>query len=172
MGFIEEYKRLDRLCQDIMKVERGITTYIEKMEACPSGFFYTESWNADLKMLKHCRWIRNKISHEPGCSEDNMCSPDDELWLSSFYNRILNQTDPLALYHKAQNTETLPTAQTAQKQPAIPTEKSEESSLHRIAHKKNKKRILLWFGKILVVLLLVAILLFLAMVTQEFLQLI
>ena len=101
-----------------------------------------------------------------------MCSTDDKLWLSAFYNRILNQTDPLALYHKAQNTETLPTAQTVQKQPALPTEPSEESSRHRIAHKKNRKRILPWFGKILVALLLVAILLFLAMITQEFLQLI
>ena len=44
---------------------------------------------------------RNQISHEPGCTEQNMCKPEDEVWINNFYNRIINQTDPLAHYHKA-----------------------------------------------------------------------
>jgi hypothetical protein len=30
-----------------------------------------------------------------------MCDPSDALWLEDFYSRIMNQTDPLALYRKA-----------------------------------------------------------------------
>ena len=30
-----------------------------------------------------------------------MCEPDDVLWLEQFYTRIMEQTDPLALYRKA-----------------------------------------------------------------------
>ena len=181
MGFIEEYKRLDRLCQDTMKAQSGIKAYTEEMEAHPKGYFYVESWNTDLKMLYHCRRIRNKISHEPGCSEDNMCSSDDELWLVRFYERILKQTDPLALYRKSQNTQTRSAVQTAQAQPvmqtvqmppATQTAQSEESSIHRIAPKKSRKRILPWFGKVVISLLLVTILIFLIMIVKEFLQLI
>ena len=54
-----------------------------------------------MKYLKLYRWVRNQISHEPGCTEQNMCDPEDELWLDEFYSRIMNQTDPLSLYHQA-----------------------------------------------------------------------
>ena len=54
-----------------------------------------------MKNLKHYRWVRNQISHEPGCTEQNMCEPEDKLWLDEFYSRIMNQTDPLSLYHRA-----------------------------------------------------------------------
>ena len=30
-----------------------------------------------------------------------MCEPGDEEWLDDFYDRIMTQTDPLALYRKA-----------------------------------------------------------------------
>lgn len=30
-----------------------------------------------------------------------MCEPSDTVWLDDFYSRIMNQTDPLALYSKA-----------------------------------------------------------------------
>ena len=30
-----------------------------------------------------------------------MCEPDDALWLEQFYTRIMEQTDPLAMYRKA-----------------------------------------------------------------------
>ena len=36
-----------------------------------------------------------------GCTEQNMCSPEDVLWLNTFYYRIMNQTDPLSLYYQA-----------------------------------------------------------------------
>jgi len=101
MGFIDSYKHLEKLCGEVLNDDRRLTAYIDEMENTPNGFRYIPSWNEDLKKLKHYRWVRNQISHEPNCNESNMCEPDDELWLNNFYKRIINQTDPLALYLKA-----------------------------------------------------------------------
>ena len=101
MGFIDEYKRLEKLCGDLLNDDRRISAYIEQMQANPCGAYYVKNWEADLKQLKHCRWIRNKIVHEPNCTEENMSTPLDTQWIVGFYSRILNQTDPLALYYKA-----------------------------------------------------------------------
>jgi hypothetical protein len=79
------------------------------MSQIPRGPIFVLGWDNDLKQLKHYRWIRNKIDHEPGYTEENMCKPADAEWLDGFYSRVLNQTDPLALYRKAlqQHTETV-----------------------------------------------------------------
>ena len=101
MGFIDSYKHLEKLCGEVLNDDRRLSAYIDKMENTTNGYRYVSSWNEDLNKLKHYRWVRNQISHEPNCNESNMCEPDDELWLDSFYERIMNQTDPLALYLKA-----------------------------------------------------------------------
>lgn len=101
MGFIDSYKQLEKLCGEVLNDDRRISAYIDEMINIPNGALYVSNWDKDLKKLKHYRWVRNKISHEPGCSELNMCEPVDELWIDDFYMRIINQTDPLALYHKA-----------------------------------------------------------------------
>lgn len=101
MSFLESYKHLDKICKDILNTDRGISSYIEEMTNLPNGAFYIKDWDKDLKALNHYRWIRNKITHEPECSEDNMCSPNDAIWLDRFYMRIINQNDPLTLYSKA-----------------------------------------------------------------------
>ena len=101
MSFISSYKHLEKLCGEVMNDRRCISAYIEEMERKPRGAFYVPSWNDDLKALKHYRWVRNQIAHEPDCDEDNMCDEDDVLWLAQFYSRIMNQTDPLTLYRKA-----------------------------------------------------------------------
>lgn len=101
MGFIDSYKHLEKLCGEILNDDRRVSAYIDEMLNTPRGSFYVRTWDDDLKKLKHYRWVRNQISHEPGCSESNMCKPEDELWLNNFYYRILNQTDPLSLYDKA-----------------------------------------------------------------------
>lgn len=109
MGFIDSYKHLEKLCGEILNDDRRISAYIDEMLNTPSGSFYVKNWNEDLKKLKHYRWVRNQITHEPDCNEFNMCEPEDELWLENFYSRIMNQADPLTLYYKAttshQNTE-------------------------------------------------------------------
>lgn len=101
MAFLEEYKRLEKLCNDMYSKEHGISLYIEDMLNHPQGINYVSSWNFDLKQLKHYRWLRNKLVHDVDCYEDEMCDEEDEEWLDDFYNRILKQKDPLALYRKA-----------------------------------------------------------------------
>ena len=101
MGFLEAYKHLERLCGDILNEERPISAYIEEMKNTPRGAFMISDWDDDLKNLEYYRRIRNKITHEPGCTEENMCDPEDTLWLEDFYERIINQTDPITLYRKA-----------------------------------------------------------------------
>lgn len=70
--FFEEYKKLDNLCKDLFKSDRGVSQHIEEMECTPlSKSRLVESWQDDYKMLKHVRWIRNNIAHNDECSECN-----------------------------------------------------------------------------------------------------
>lgn len=101
MSFMDSYKRLEKLCGEILGNERPVKTYIEEMKKYPQGARYVSRWDDDLAQLKHYLWVRNKISHDPGCSEENMCQPNDAAWLDAFYLRIMNQKDPLTLYRIA-----------------------------------------------------------------------
>ncbi len=104
MSFMYSYKDLDKLCKEIFgcsEPESGISAYIDEMYGISDGRYYVEGWESDLKRLKHYRWVRNKISHEPDCSEENMCERGDENWLKEFRSRIMSAKDPLALYEKA-----------------------------------------------------------------------
>lgn len=40
MGFVESYKRLDRLCGDILSTDRGVSAYIDEMKAVNYGRRY------------------------------------------------------------------------------------------------------------------------------------
>ena len=84
-----------RGCSDILNDERRISAYIDEMAKISDGSTKVHNWDNDLKKLKHYRWIRNQIVHEPDCQEENICHPDDVAWLNNFYSRIMNQTDPL-----------------------------------------------------------------------------
>lgn len=101
MSFIASYKHLEKLCGDMLNDRHGVSAYIDEMLNKPRGTYHVGGWDNDLKQLKHYRWVRNQIVHEPSCTEENMCHPKDVDWLNDFYNRIMNQTDPLALYRKA-----------------------------------------------------------------------
>lgn len=70
------------------------------MEGRPSAEYRIAGWKQDYLKLKHYRYIRNQIAHENYAEEENMSCPEDTVWLDNFYNRIMNQTDPLALYYK------------------------------------------------------------------------
>ena len=117
MRFMSSYKQLEKLCGEVLNQTRPISAYIEEMEKAPRGAFLVPHWNEDLKKLKHYRWIRNKITHEPNCDETNMCHADDAIWLDQFYGRIMNQTDPLALYRKATRPITMPINKQSHKNP-------------------------------------------------------
>lgn len=101
MTFMASYKHLEKLCGDVMGDQRRLSAYIEEMERKPMGPRYVPGWNEDLRRLKHYRWVRNQIVHDPDCEEDDLCAPADVDWLEDFYDRIMEQTDPLALYRKA-----------------------------------------------------------------------
>lgn len=101
MEFINSYKRLEKLCNEIYDSNHGISAYIDDMARLTSAPLYVFGWNDDLKQLKHYRWLRNQIAHEPNCTEENMCEYGDAQWIDDFYDRIMNQSDPLAMYRKA-----------------------------------------------------------------------
>lgn len=85
MGFIDSYKHLEKLCGDVLGDERRVSAYIDEMLNLPRGTYLVTGWNEDLKTLKHYRWVRNRIVHDPGCTKENMCEPGDALWLDNFF---------------------------------------------------------------------------------------
>lgn len=117
--------------------ERRLSAYIDEMLKKPNGAFYVIGWNEDLKQLKHYRWVRNQISHEPGCTEQNMCEPSDTMWLDNFYARIINQTDPLALYYQATKPRTIQRPPKMQNQPQI--YHTSTNNTYNQTYKHNKK---------------------------------
>lgn len=93
MNFINSYKRLEQLCNDMFNDKHGISIYIDKLSKI-------DNKNIDLKKLKHCRYLRNKIVHEPNCTEENMCKPEDIKFLNDFYKKIKNHADPLSKHNE------------------------------------------------------------------------
>ena len=133
MEFMNAYKHLEKLCGDLLNDERRISAYIDEMAKISDGTSKVYNWDNDLKKLKHYRWIRNQIVHEPDCQEENMCHPDDVAWLNNFYSRIMNQTDPLALYLKSSKVN--PLTKTQKESNYSPQRKTTKLTL-RLKHKK------------------------------------
>ena len=125
MGFIEAYKRLEKLCGEVLNNERRVSAYIDEMINNPSGSRYVAGWDEVLKQLRHYRWVRNQIVHEPDCTEDNMCEPDDAEWLESFHLRIMSASDPLSMYRKARNPQV--------------TQKPKQTHSNKFTHPEYKK---------------------------------
>ncbi len=102
MSFLESYKKLDALCKDICRQEKGVTAYLEEMDRHSSAKNMIPGWASDYKKLKHYRHIRNQIVHEVGTDENACCTKEDVKWIEDFYKRIMKQTDPLAMYRQKQ----------------------------------------------------------------------
>ncbi len=100
MGFLESYKHLEKIYNEIYgnTNQSGVSAYIDEMQKTPCGRYFVDNWNKDLERLKYYRRIRNQISHEPGYTEENLCTHADEIWLDNFYSRIMTVSDPLAIY--------------------------------------------------------------------------
>lgn len=137
MGFIDSYKHLEKLCGEVLNDDRRISAYIDEMLNQPHGSYFVKGWDNDLKQLKHYRWVRNQISHEPNCSEQNMCEPGDTLWLDGFYSRIMNQNDPLALYYQATKPQTA--YQSDKAQPFKKTSDTLKNSTYNQSDTNHKK---------------------------------
>ena len=100
MGFMDSYKRLEKLCGDMLEDERRISAYIDKMYENDKGWDLVPGWESDLKNLKYYRRIRNKLVHEPDAYEEELCDAEDIEWLDDFYYRIIDREDPLNRYYE------------------------------------------------------------------------
>lgn len=96
--FFEEFKRLDKLCGEMYGAKNGVTCYIDDMKAVPELESRSISnWQSDLRKLIYFRHIRNNLAHEEGAFLEKACTQDDIDWVQAFYQRILEQADPIAL---------------------------------------------------------------------------
>ena len=125
---MKSYKYLDNLCKDMNGI--GVTGYIQDMEQEPNGEFYVEGWKSDLFQIKHYRYVRNRIVHENDADENDLCSSEDTEWIDEFYQRIMEQNDPLALCYKEKK---LRSASKSNREKALPTSPSISPSSHRTA---------------------------------------
>lgn len=99
--FLEEFKRLDKLCKEMYRTDTGVTTYINEMKRVPASVSRAvPGWNADLKQLISLRHLRNHLSHDVGTLDKTICTKNDIDWLKAFYKRLYNQSDPLTLLYK------------------------------------------------------------------------
>lgn len=112
--FLEAYKDADNICKQIYASDKGITNYIDAMQAIPSyESVKISDWSAVLSRLKNLRHIRNKLSHEVGTLDMEMCTQADINWIRSFKLKIINQDDPLAVLERLNNKTNTKTRQTA-----------------------------------------------------------
>ena len=102
--FLEEFKYLDKFCQEIYGTEKGVTSYIDDMKNVPE---YERraipNWDSDLKRLIHLRHLRNQLCHELGTLNKDMCTQSDIDWLKQFYNRFFDESDPMTLLNQIRN---------------------------------------------------------------------
>lgn len=98
-SFFEEYKSLDNLCKDILESEKGVSEYIERMENEERGKMIVADWERDYKKLKSMRYIRNKLAHDDGAYESDLCTDRDIAWVRDFQDRIMNEEDPLTVLY-------------------------------------------------------------------------
>ena len=98
--FIGSYKLLDSLLKDMYRSEKGVSDYINYMAEIENGSAFVDDWDLNLEQLKRLRRIRNRLCHEVGSFEENLCNESDIRWLDNFRESLINQTDPLALYEK------------------------------------------------------------------------
>ena len=151
--FFEEYKRLDKLCMDLLSSKSGVSEYISQMETTRSGQYYIPSWDNDYKMLKHLRWVRNQIAHDTtgvAISEES-----DLIMVREFYKRILSGEDPFAQLRKSQDW----------KKELFPTEKWQAdekrnniiNDAYSVSQQNGKKKLYIGFAVGIAVLVLIAV---------------
>ncbi len=100
-AFLEEFKALDKLCREVFRSEKGVTTYIDFMRSIPVyESQHIPNWSSDLRQLVRLRHLRNQLTHELGTLNMNLCTQNDILWLRNFYNRIFARTDPAAILYQ------------------------------------------------------------------------
>lgn len=145
-SFLEEYKRLDKLCREMYKSDIGITNYINDMKY--AALFESRripNWNSDLSNLIRLRHIRNQLTHEIGTLDISMCTQNDVDWLVDFRGRILQASDPIAMLHKHKVREAQPVS--------VAYEMHTVESAPTDAEKKAPIGCLIAFGVVMIILI-------------------
>lgn len=161
--FFEAYKHLEKLCGEIYCCSNGISEYISEMETKPRGQSKVESWFSDYKSLKHVRWVRNQIAHD---TSDYVHSDYNDLEFTElFYNRIMNQEDPLAQLRKIEQR--CVTSHNASKRipdtsPNYPDASANNYSPNNLINDSRTKH----FGKIIWIIALVILIILLFVITR------
>ncbi|MBR1861709.1 MAG: hypothetical protein IJ796_07610 [Lachnospiraceae bacterium] len=97
--FLDAFKHLEKLCNEIYGEQHGVTLYINEMEhKYGIGSRSIPDWDRDLKYLKFVRHVRNNLVHETYYEYDY--SAADIKFMKDFYKRIMNQEDPLSLLRR------------------------------------------------------------------------
>lgn len=159
-AFFEEFKRLDKLCGDLYKDQYGITHYIDDMKSV-SGVDYQHipDWKTDLDRLIRLRHIRNYLAHTEGAFNEEVCTQKDIEWLQSFYKRILNQLDPLAMLHQYFKEKQEMARRLIAQPPASQSPTPQSSSNHKILYGVVFFLTIIG-GTLLVILILMALFIF------------
>ena len=95
--FLDAFKHLEKLCNEIYDGQHGVTQYIDEMESkSPFAARKVFGWDLDLSGLKRVRHIRNAMVHDSSDYDTNY-TPEDVQFMEHFYDRIMNRKDPLTL---------------------------------------------------------------------------
>jgi hypothetical protein len=105
--FIDEFKHLERICNELYSEQHGVTQYINEMkQQSRHASRRIPGWDEDLASLKRVRHIRNNLVHE---SEETVeYNSADIEFIKAFYQKIIKQQDPLALLRKQEENTTSP----------------------------------------------------------------
>ena len=129
--FFDEYKKLDKLCSEMYgKNSGGVTCYLNDMMTVPvMQRNRIPEWNQTYDRLRELRHIRNQMAHGEGSFEDYPCSEEDVLWLFEFRSKIMDISDPLAVYRR--QTEGSTHATRAKEEPPLAVDQWQtEESMH------------------------------------------
>ncbi len=107
---VEYFGDLEQVCNRIYNDTHGVTAYINEMRDLETqGAQSIKGWPEALKRLKEIRHKRNKLSHGEVSFREEWAEKEDIEFLIAFRKKVLNQTDPIALYYKRRKTKSKPT---------------------------------------------------------------
>ena len=91
--FLELYKSVDNKIKNTYSNVDGISGYISFLEDSLHNNVIKDTYYK----LKHCRWVRNRLSHDVSI-DTPMATPEDIKWLSIFDKWIDYGVDPIQKY--------------------------------------------------------------------------
>ena len=85
--FFDAFNRLDKLCGQCYGARHGVSEYIRDMEnKTRDGSYFIPNWESDLARLKKYRHKRNRLAHDIGAFDEELCSQEDIDWIENFYS--------------------------------------------------------------------------------------